>query len=77
MGQQIFFWGTSLLLAVLLYFPVANLIWVMRVRGLERRLGRTGSEDERQAERRRARIIGGIVAITFAFIFNRVLLSSG
>lgn len=75
MGQHIYFWGTTLLLAVLLYFPVAKLIWVRRVRKLERRLGRTGNEEERQAERRRARMIGGIVAITFAFIFNRALLS--
>ncbi len=75
MGQHIYFWGTTLLLAVLLYFPVVKLIWVRRVRRLERRLGRTGNEEERQAERRRARMIGGIVAITFAFIFNRVLLS--
>lgn len=75
MGQHIYFWGTTLLLAVLLYFPVVKLIWVRRVRKLERRLGRTGNEEERQAERRRARMIGGIVAITFAFIFNRVLLS--
>ncbi len=74
MGQHIYFWGTTLLLAVLLYFPVVKLIWVRRVRRLERRLGRTGNEEERQAERRRARMIGGIVAITFAFIFNRVLL---
>ena len=75
MGQHIYFWGTTLLLAVLLYFPVVKLIWVRRVRNLERRLGRTGNEEERQAERRRARMIGGIVAITFAFIFNRALLS--
>lgn len=75
MGQHIYFWGTTLLLAVLLYFPVVKLIWVRRVRRLERRLGRTGNEEERQAERRRARMIGGIVAITFAFIFNRALLS--
>ncbi len=75
MGQHIYFWGTTLLLAVLLYFPVVKLIWVRRVRSLERRPGRTGNEDERQAERRRARMIGGIVAITFAFIFNRALLS--
>ncbi len=75
MGQHISFWGTTLLLAVLLYFPVVKLIWVRRVRKLERRLGRTGNEEERQAERRRARMIGGIVAITFAFIFNRALLS--
>ena len=75
MGQHIYFWGTTMLLAVLLYFPVVKLIWVRRVRKLERRLGRTGNEEERQAERRRARMIGGIVAITFAFIFNRALLS--
>ncbi len=75
MGQHIYFWGTTVLLAVLLYFPVVKLIWVRRVRKLERRLGRTGNEEERQAERRRARMIGGIVAITFAFIFNRALLS--
>lgn len=72
-GALVWYWGTTVLLAVLLFFPVRNLIWVWRVRGMERRLGRPGSAEERAAERRRAGLLGGVIAITFAFLFNRVL----
>lgn len=68
---------TSLLLAALLFVPVSRLIWVMRVRALERRNGRPSSLEERARERRRARLWAGLIAITFAFLFNRVLLFGG
>ena len=75
-GAMIWYGGSSLLLALLLFFPLRRLIWIWRMRGLERKLGRPGTEEERQAERRRAGQIGGVIAITFAFLFNRVLLGS-
>lgn len=72
----LWYWVSSLLLSAALYLPVSRLIWVWRVRSLERRLGRKGNDTERLAERRRARLLGDAAAITFAFLFNRVLLGS-
>ena len=75
LGQFVWFWGTSLLLAGLLFIPTSKLIGGIAVRRLEKRLGRTSDDAERRRVLRRARLIGGVVAITFAFLFNKALLS--
>ena len=58
------------LLATLLFFPVTHLIWVLSVRRLERKLKRTLSDVERQAQKQRARFIAVFAVIIFSFLFN-------
>ncbi len=70
----LWYWGTSFLLALLLYFPITKLIWTIQVRKLERKLGRATTENEREQQHRRAKMIAGVIAITFSFLFNRTLL---
>lgn len=70
----LWYWASSLLLAVLLYVPVERLIWVLRVRRRERKLGRKCTGEEREHERRGARIAAGVIAVTVAFLYNRTLL---
>ena len=65
------------MLAVALYFPVLKMIWVMRVRSMERKLKRETTAEEREAARLRARMFTGVIVITFAFLFNRVLFGPG
>lgn len=59
-----------LLLAGLLFFPVAHLIWIVSVRRVERRLGRELAEDERQAQKRRARFIAALLVLAFSWLYN-------
>jgi hypothetical protein len=73
----LWYWGTTVLLAVLLFFPLTRLIWVVRVRRLERRLARKASEEERQGQLRSARIWAALIAVTFAFLYNRTLVIPG
>lgn len=63
-----------LVLALLLFFPVSNFIWVMSVRRLERKLGKALSEQERQGQRNRARIIAAFVSLLFSLLFNTHLM---
>ena len=72
--QLIWYWGTTVLLAVLLFFPITKLIWVRQVRRLERKLGRAATEEERQGQLRSARMMGAFIAVTFAFLYNRTLV---
>ncbi len=67
---QLWYWGSSLALALLLFFPVEKMLWVMRVRSAERRLKRVTTPEERGEERRKARSIAGIIVISFSFLFN-------
>ena len=64
------FIGTTGILAVLLYFPISKLVWVLSVRRLESKLARTTTEEERQGQQNRAHFIGIIVAVMFAALFN-------
>ncbi len=70
----VWFWGTTAVLAVALYFPVHRLIWVVRVRRAERQAGKTLSEAEREELRRGTRLIAAVITIGFAFLFNRTLV---
>lgn len=70
-----------IVLALLLFFPVSKFIWVLSVRRLERKLGKALSEQERQGQRNRARVIAAFVSLVFSLLFNthlmRVMESSG
>ena len=67
---QLWYWGSSLVLALLLFFPVEKMLWVLRIRSAERRLKRATNQEERDEERRKARSISGIIVISFSFLFN-------
>ena len=67
----LWYWLSSLVPAALLYLPAGRLIWVMRVRRLERKPARVTTEEERKLERRKANLNAGVIVRTFAFFFNR------
>jgi len=75
--NSIWYWVSSMVLSAALFVPVSRLLWVWRVRALQRRLGRQASDSERGTEKRMARLLGGIIAISFAFLFNKVLTGPG
>lgn len=63
-----------LVLAALLFYPVSKLIWVLSVRRMQRKLARELSDDEIHAQQARARFIGAILALLFAFLYNLTTL---
>lgn len=71
---MVYFIFSMLLLAVLLFFPVSKLIWVLSVRRLQRKLGRELTEEELQGQLRRSRVIAILVTLTFAYLFNISLI---
>ena len=70
MNQTAFFTLSWIVLAALLFLPVSRVIWVMSVRRLERRHKRRLEDAEREAQRRRARVLAVIVVLAFSFLFN-------
>ncbi|MBT8420272.1 MAG: hypothetical protein KJO08_05350 [Gammaproteobacteria bacterium] len=69
-----FFIGSTIILALLLFFPVSKLMWVLSVRRLERRLGRELTDQERGGQLSRARFLTVFVVLIFSFLFNYRLL---
>ena len=68
--QFVWFWATTAILAFALYFPANRLIWVMRVRRLEKSLARGATEEERDEVKRKTRLIAAVLVIGFAYLFN-------
>ena len=74
LGTLGWYWITTILLAVLLFFPITKFVWVVRVRRFERKEGRTATEAEREKLKKSARFISAAIAVTFAFLYNKAIL---
>ena len=61
------------LLAALLFYPVAQLVWVLSVRRLERRRGEPLSDEERRGQRRRAFLLSAFLSLLFSVVYNLYL----
>ncbi len=70
----LYFMAWVLVLALLLFFPVSKLIWVLSVRRLERKWQRKLSEQEIQGQLQRARVLAVVVVLIFSFLFNAKLV---
>ena len=75
MAPQLYQLVSVLILAGLLYFPVNNLIWMVSVRRLHRRLGKELTPQEIAGQRNRARLISIILVLCFSYLFNAALLA--
>jgi hypothetical protein len=64
-----YYLASTAVLAVMLFFPMSKMIWVLSVRRLERKTARILSEEEIAGQRNRARFIAALVAILFSALF--------
>lgn len=65
----------SALLALALFFPVRQLIWVLGVRREERKLGTAVDAVRRAALKRRAGVTAALLCFAFALLYQNVLMS--
>jgi len=75
-GSQLYLWISVLVLAVLLFFPVSKMIWMMSCRRLNRKLDRELTDSEMQGQKQRARVITVVVVLVFSYFFNASLLDT-
>jgi len=69
-----YFYFSVLILAMLLFFPVSKMIWVISVRRLQRKTGRLLTTEEIEAQKTRSRFIALLLVFPFAWFFNYGLL---
>lgn len=65
---------SSLLLGVILFFPLRKLMMAMNVNRLQRKLKRELTATERERLHRKLTILAAAISVTFAFLYNKVLL---
>ena len=71
---MLFFLVSVFVLALLLFFPISKLIWVMSVRRLQRKLNRELNETELAGQMTRARFVSIFVSLLFSYLFNLNLI---
>ena len=64
-----YYLASTAVLAVLLFFPMSKMIWVLSVRRLERKTARLLSDEEIAGQRNRARFIAALVSVLFSALF--------
>ena len=70
----IWFGISSVILGVLLYFPTRKFIFGMAVNRQQRKLNRELTSEEREIVQRKSYVAAAVVAMTFAFLYNRYVM---
>ena len=68
-------WVWTMVLGGLLFYPTRQLLWVMAVRRLERRLGKPSSEEERDALKRRTTVTAALLCFVFSVAYVNVVMA--
>ncbi len=71
---KIWYWISSIFLAVLIFRPTKKFIFVQRVRKAERKLKRDLTEEERKNLEKRTIPMTVFIVVTFAFLFNGIIM---
>lgn len=69
-----YFYFSVALLALMLFFPVRRMIWVLSVRRMQRRQGRELTGAELQGQRGRAGFVAVLLVVVFSWLFNLQVL---
>ncbi len=65
---------TSVIFGLLLFFPMRKFIFALSLNKLQRKENRAATIDEREKIRGRSTILAVIISLTFAFIYNKVIM---
>ena len=65
---------TSALFGLILFFPIKKIILSLAVNRFERKNKRKINEEELAKLSKRTNIIAAILAVTFAFVYNKVMI---
>ena len=75
MSQLTNYWLWVIALTLALLYPVGQLIWVISVRKLQKKLQKKLESEELQGQKRRAYIIAVVVCLAFSLLFNYRILN--
>ena len=70
MPSELFYLLSVIFLAILLYYPVNKLIFILSVRRFEKKIGDTLNDKELKGQLVRSRFISIILIIIFSSLFN-------
>jgi hypothetical protein len=70
------FWygATSFLFAAILFFPVRKLLLAINVNRIQAKNKRAITEEELQILKKKVNIVAAIIAVSFAFFYNKYMM---
>ncbi len=71
---KVWYWISSIFLAVLIFRPTKKFIFVQRVRKAERKLKRDLTEEERTNLEKRTIPMTAFIVVTFSLLFNGIIM---
>ena len=70
-----FWYGvTSFVFAAVLFFPVRKLLMAININRIQNKKKRAVTEEEKQNLRKKVNVIAAIIAVTFAFFYNKFIM---
>jgi len=70
-----FWYGvTSFVFAAVLFFPVRKLLMAININRIQAKNKRAVTEEEKQILKKKVNVIAAIVAVTFAFFYNKYIM---
>ncbi len=66
---------SSVVFGVVLFFPMRHLILAINVNRHQRKVQRAITEEERQTLKQKVTVVAAVLAVTFAFLYNRFLFA--
>ena len=73
MLPTLWYGASSLLLGIVLFFPLRKLMLAMNVNRQQRKLNRELTDEEHERLKGKVTILAAFIAVTFAFFYNRFL----
>ena len=65
---------TSFLLGLVLFFPIRKVILALNVNRHQNKVIRQITEEELDVLRKKVNIITGVICMTFAFLYNKIIM---
>ena len=70
----IWYGATSVLLGVILFFPIRKVILALNVNRLQSKKKRPITDEELAVLKKKVTVIAAIICMTFAFLYNKIIM---
>jgi signal transduction protein with GAF and PtsI domain len=72
--QTVWYGVTSFIFAAVLFFPVRKLLLAININRIQNKNKRAVTEDEIETLKKKVNVIASIIAVTFAFFYNKYMM---
>jgi signal transduction protein with GAF and PtsI domain len=72
--QTVWYGVTSFIFAAVLFFPVRKLLLAININRIQNKNKRAVTEDEIETLKKKVNVIATIIAVTFAFFYNKYMM---